>query len=458
MLLTTQAIDNAIAAVQQYDGQQIAYPNGTYKGECTVPVYDYVKTLCGITPPYMANDRADGWGTLFPGALAPFFTHSAYRSGTTYPRGTLLIWNSPHIAIALSSPTGNSVEVLEQNADPDGSPLHTGSRIIDEPAHTCTYALVPIIAQPAPEAPAAPIQPPAAPLPYPSTQQAYDVLVPVPGYTTANLAANKQNSNSTVPVGSYPVFNQEYGMLNVTTKPGYPGWWINPSDNVQPVAPAPATPEPSVPLATSSNTYQIVKAIPGYTTASNAVGHSDSNSTVPAGVYNVYNQKYGMINVTHTGAAGWWINPADNVATVATAAVAATTVSQPITDVTPAPINDFRETYQSLNADSSAVLYVALKPLTVADQSGARPDIQLPQYKEIGIYGTFTKNGILYGRPRLKADTTFSDWYGIPMTDPVTHEPNLMLYADLYGTPSLNALSISDYFALALEKIKKLFS
>lgn len=58
----------------------------------------------------------------------------------------------------------------------------------------------------------------------------------------------------------------------------------------------------------------IVDKIPVYTNSSNAKNNKSSVGTWNKGTYYVFNEAYGMINITKTiGTAGAWINPADNV-------------------------------------------------------------------------------------------------------------------------------------------------
>ena len=62
----------------------------------------------------------------------------------------------------------------------------------------------------------------------------------------AGDAAARRISNSTAKAGGYLYSNTYNGMVNVTAKPGVPGYWINPGDNkpggnsTPPVSPAPA--------------------------------------------------------------------------------------------------------------------------------------------------------------------------------------------------------------------------
>ena len=69
----------------------------------------------------------------------------------------------------------------------------------------------------------------------------YEIIVDkIPVYTNANNAKNHKNSTGTWGKGTYYVFNEAYGMINITTKVGTAGAWINPADNVikeEPVEP-----------------------------------------------------------------------------------------------------------------------------------------------------------------------------------------------------------------------------
>ncbi|UQZ76861.1 hypothetical protein C2I17_21220 [Niallia circulans] len=58
----------------------------------------------------------------------------------------------------------------------------------------------------------------------------YQVTKQHNGYATAADAKSKKDKKTTVPKGKYYVFNESQGMINVTTKKGVPGSWINPSE------------------------------------------------------------------------------------------------------------------------------------------------------------------------------------------------------------------------------------
>ena len=61
----------------------------------------------------------------------------------------------------------------------------------------------------------------------------YKIIVDkIPVYTNSNNAKNNKNSVGTWSKGIYYVFNEAYGMINITTKVGQAGAWTNPADNV----------------------------------------------------------------------------------------------------------------------------------------------------------------------------------------------------------------------------------
>lgn len=73
----------------------------------------------------------------------------------------------------------------------------------------------------------------------PVSAGAYRVNKTINGYYTAADAKNRKNPRVKVPAGNYHVFNKANSMINITSKKGVPGSWINPADNGA-AAPAPA--------------------------------------------------------------------------------------------------------------------------------------------------------------------------------------------------------------------------
>ena len=64
-----------------------------------------------------------------------------------------------------------------------------------------------------------------------SSAKAYKVVTTVNGYINSADAKAKKNAKTKVKSGNYTVFSEANVMINVTTKVGVPGSWINPSDN-----------------------------------------------------------------------------------------------------------------------------------------------------------------------------------------------------------------------------------
>lgn len=465
--MTQNDINSAVdVIVNGYNDQRVAY-HGNYNGQCSVPVAYYAERLTGSRVPSMANDRADGWGVSFPASLAPYFNHESFRSGVAYPKGTILMWNSPHIAIVLSHNGGGMVQVFEQNADPDGSVCHVANRTLNTSTRSCIYALVPIVQ--------ASVQPVDSPV--------YDgsVVTVQPGWGLSQVAAAAGFADANVPsrwqvIATLNGWN-DWQAFNASLKIGQViKTGITPAPIIAPPPPPPAPPAAPISSPSTADTYFVINGIPGYLSSGNAAARTNSNSTVPGSDnYYVYNRFNGMINITHKpGQPGWWINPADNVVPAVPPPVVQpepVSVAAPTLDPTP-PLPVWKTTYVPLRPDRRGVRYVATIPLLVRDQDSRGPDQQLAQYKEIAIFGTFTKDGVLYGRPQLKDDTGFGFWYGVSMINPKTNNPNLLLESDVYDPKTdtatrktVHSLQPRDYFVMftaALQKVggsfKSLFS
>jgi len=224
--------------VEQYRGQRISY-FGSFLGDARVPVLYYVDKLRDTSPaPAMYNNRLDGWGIEFPIGLMSLFTHEEYQTDKAYPKGTILIWNTPHIAIVVSSDGTNTVKVLEQNAELDGKPCGVRDRTVNGQRRICTYALVPIfsdqepirqiVIRPAPSP--HPYKPPMAPLKLPVKERKIYIRNPVPGFSAYTRATKHDGSIAMVPTGNYYIYRELGGMLNIHKDRNTPGYWIDPAD------------------------------------------------------------------------------------------------------------------------------------------------------------------------------------------------------------------------------------
>lgn len=83
-----------------------------------------------------------------------------------------------------------------------------------------------------------------APKPSVESAKAYKVVKQLNGYVSSTDAKAKKNAKAKVNAGTYSIYKEANGMINVTTKAGVPGSWINPADNKAAAAPAPA-PKPA---------------------------------------------------------------------------------------------------------------------------------------------------------------------------------------------------------------------
>ena len=151
--------------------------------------------------------------------------------------------------------------------------------------------------------------------PTPAVVKSYELYVDVPTYASAGDAKAKANKKGTYKAGTYYIYNKYLngvdGMLNISTdKTGNSaGSWINPSENVKPVAPA-----------NTVKTYEVITTINRYASVDDAVNKKNAKGTYAAGTYYIY-EKYpdgskGMFNIStdKTGkSAGSWINPSENV-------------------------------------------------------------------------------------------------------------------------------------------------
>lgn len=118
----------------------------------------------------------------------------------------------------------------------------------------------------------------------------------VKGYISSAQAISGQNPRTTVKAGTYHIYNQANGSINVTKKPGTPGSWINPKDNKEP--------KPTY------KTYTLLVDVPGHNTAADAMSGSNQTTTVKAGTYAIYKEHNGSLNITKSaGSPGSWINP-----------------------------------------------------------------------------------------------------------------------------------------------------
>jgi hypothetical protein len=318
----TQAdIQNIVnGLINRFSGQRIAFPNGQYHGECTAPIVWYLQEL-GCPVPGMANNRADGWGVVFPWQLQEFFTHEPYQPGKAYPPGSIPMWNSPHIAIVLSSDGSNTIQVFQQNADPNGAPCQVNQRVVNNSIRQCTFVLIPRTVAPTPQ--------------YPYRIEDIDprrMVIAVPSHMYAlnyhSLADIQANPDHAVQPSSEP-FTVTAVLYHNTGKHYYlPEGFLrsNPlgydAEDCLPYVPKPAYQPPAAPVAFphSDDYYTVWDTLIAYKSSNDALNDQNGQGIVKPGFkYYVFNKRKAIdserwaYNVTLVkGQAGAWIDESKN--------------------------------------------------------------------------------------------------------------------------------------------------
>lgn len=456
-------INNIVNGVLGYSGQRIAFPDGRYLGECTAPIVWYLTNM-GAPIPAMADDRADGWGVSFPTELASFFTHEVFQPGKSYPYGTVLMWNSPHIAIVLHSDSSNYVQVFEQNADPNGASCQIFNREVNNVYHTCTYALVPIVEN---IFPAIPI---------------FTITQEFPNGRNIRMNADHPryqiDINPVVPMGmqhqgdpiiaikvATHVNGQEYFMAADSDTTGWNSQDVEDYDPTPTAAPLP-TGALTVPVLTSQ--YELIVPVKAYISSTDA---KNGTKAVPAllepGSYIQYpTPETDMIYLSLPTGVKYWINPADN-------AVPAPVTPPPVVDAGwtpprsaplptpthPAPPN-WKSTYKSFRDIFGEVQPIAYKFLVDYDivEADKGKIIHMNRGDVIEMGGIVWKDSKEYLRPAGAAQAF--TWYLIEDNgqvclphDPLHQSEN---YLETEFQPIIHALSSAEKWFHGTIKLKSI--
>lgn len=438
--MTQADVSNAVNSVIN------AYPNGTrigYSGvevgQCPAPVCEYMARL-GIPTPSMFGDRADGWGVKFPAELAPYFEHEQFIPGKVYPEGTILIWNSPHIAFLVAASDGsNSVKVFEQNADPDGAACQTYNREVNNQFHTCTWALIPIVAAAAPPNP----QPVCSYTPEPDSSRTMQTNKQPTNWWnlnvfTANIgdfqAAAQLDQGTHFAIGGYAVNqhfpNYSYAMSPADFQRALSGDYstnngINVLDLEEIPAPVPAVPynPPAAPVPfPKAAQLKLVGTVPAYSKDTDAATGINKTGELPAGQYYIYALTNGMLNLSSiNGTEGLWINPKDNVEPVVVPVEVVPPVAVEPPKVSPV---DWRTTYRAFHPGTGVGkvtvpdIYTAQIDGTIEDLSDqANFKVDITAGHKYQVYGSFTwGNGKKYYLLRIPRDSVLVWWFAAPFT------------------------------------------
>lgn len=285
------------------------------------------------------------------------------------------------------------------------------------------------------------------------------------GLNYDNLTAIENNPEGTISAGSIitvqAILHHNIGYNYYLQDPNVAsGYNVLDCDDytLPPVVPVKSDPPAGALRIPSTETFEVVKEVPGYLSSNQAINNINPKVTIPVGTYFVFNRREQAINLTKTpGAPGAWINPADNTFTPVSAEpeVIPEPVVEPEVEAVPeAPA--FADTYRAFPQPE---LFVAMQPLVVSDLEGKHRQAKMPQYSITWITGSFTVDGVEYARPKSATDKSW--WYGIAWIDPATNLANLELESEVFNNKTSLAerqatrtLKKTDYLLLAIERLK----
>lgn len=384
--------------------------DGIYKFQCVDLIVQYVRECYSISGAY--GNAIDFWTNPDPKLLAKF----TRIAGNNALKGDIVIFygnaGNPygHIGIATGNNTGDSIEVLEQNGQTGNGSGQGGDAI--RTRYITKGRLAGLLR------PTEVVQP-SAPLPI---VRPYQVEMITPkrlritvntnlwGLNYDNLKAIVDNPVQAVNMGNTDFtavalirHNIGYNYYATDLNAGH-GFNIVDCEDYKPA------PLPTGAISADSPRYTtIIKAIPGYMSATNAANHTNNVTIVqPGSNYFLFTSKYGMDNVTQiTGAPGAWINPADNVEDVPEPVVEVKPlVLRPVIDAPswePPRTLDWRTSYAPFKDGESRVSkkYVALRTVRLEDLEERKANITWKEDQFAYIAGTVEKDGITYLRPKV---------------------------------------------------------
>lgn len=466
-------------------GRIIDYDH-VYGYQCVDLILQYIYECYGI-PSGVSGNAIDYWTN----PSAPLLTKFSRVGGSDVAKGDIVVFNGlpgnpdGHIGISTGNINATGVEILEQNGQ-DGNGSGQGgdvirTRYVDRSRVAGLLRPMTLSVPVAPPVPVAPVAPPYTVQDI-TPKQVKTNKDPTTkwGMNYDNLPAMEANPVATVPINTIMTVVSEvhhntggtYYRTDVNDPDGYNV--VDCDDYVPPLLPAP--PAAPLPIPTSTDPYQLIKAIPGYNTSNDAANNTSPITTLEIGTYYIFNRRYSTVktdevialNVTRTpGVAGAWINPNDNLPNPPPEPVIAPPAPTPSTgwegprsapaeaEPTPVPVtvtpnpNAWKLTYKPLNTDRSPVLYVSINPnvIKIYDLDSKLSSIELKPYTELHIVGTFVKDGVTYARANKVAAQGL--WYGIPITI-------LDTYDALYAVAPRKQVKFSDYAHLVAAKISKL--
>lgn len=109
---------------------------------------------------------------------------------------------------------------------------------------------------------------------------------------------------------------------------------------------------------------------------------------------------------------------------------------RPLSAPKPAPVS-YKSTFEPLNDQRVPVQFIAKTSVMVKEHDGRRPDRALYEGQGVRIFGTFVKDGDIYGRTPGSVDSGL--WYGVPM-DILRNEDEIFKKPELEDIPTKVAM------------------
>lgn len=165
------------------------------------------------------------------------------NSRGTYPAGTYSVYKETATAINITRKAGVPGAWIKKVAQPVATPKPATTQTVTTPKVTTTETQKPVTTTTTT-----------------TDSNKFEVKSNISGYVNAADAKAGRNPRTTLSKGSYFIYKTFDGMLNISTRQGVPGSWINPNSNTVNTTNAVAkqsTPVVSTPAPTSSKGQEI---------------------------------------------------------------------------------------------------------------------------------------------------------------------------------------------------------
>lgn len=114
--------------------------------------------------------------------------------------------------------------------------------------------------------------------------------------------------------------------------------------------------------------------------------------------------------------------------------------------------NLYKSTFKPLNPERLEKVYLFKENMMVHEMDGRRDSKPVYKHEGVAIFGTFEKDGVLYGRPTDAIDTGY--WFGIPMDKLIDEEELYNTAVDLQTKIELkHGLTLQEKGVVVLSKV-----